>query len=150
MPMNDNASRVWFAGFVLVVFVSGLTVGVILTRSLAGPRPGPFGFPGRVARGGGGGMMMMRGPELRIDRLAETLDLNAQQRKDLDTLFQTRRDRLRTFRDEANKRFEDEQKEIRTQIEKILTTDQLKKFDELGREFGPGFGGGRGRGRKGR
>lgn len=148
--MNDNASRVWFAGFVLIVFVSGLGVGVILTRSLTAPRPAPFGFPGEGLRGGGRAMMM-RGPELRIDRLAETLGLNDSQRKDLDALFQTRRDRLRTFRDEANKRFEDEQKEIRAQIEKILTADQLKRFDELGRDFGTGFGGpGRGRGRKGR
>lgn len=148
--MNDNASRVWFAAFVLIVFVSGLAIGVILTRSLAPPAPGPFGFP--MAGGGrGAGGMTMRGPELRIDRLAERLALSDEQHKALEAVFQTRRDRLRQFRDEANTRFENEQKEIRAQIEKILTPEQLKQFDELGRGFGPGFGGpGRGRGRKNR
>lgn len=144
--MNDNRSRVWFAGFVLLIFVSGLALGVILTRLLA--RPAPFGFP---MMGGRGGNLMMRGPELRIDRLAESLGLNDRQRKEIDTLFELRRDRLRKFREEANSRFEAEQKEIRTQIEKILTPEQLKRFDELGRGFGPGFGpAGRGRGRRNR
>lgn len=145
--MNDSRSRVWFAGFVLLVFVSGLAVGVVLTRMLA--RPAPFAFPMMGGRGANIANMMMRGPELRIDRLAESLDLNDDQRKQLDTLFQLRRDRLRKFREEANGRFEAEQKEIRAQIEKILTPEQLKRFDEMGRGFGPGFGPpGRGRGWK--
>lgn len=142
--MNDNRARVWFAGFVLLVFVSGLALGVILTRLLA--RPEPFGFS---MMGGRGGDLMMRGPELRIDRLAESLGLTDSQRKEIDTVFELRRDRLRKFREEANGRFEAEQKEIRAQIEKILTPEQLKRFDEMGRGFGPGFGPlGRGKGRR--
>lgn len=142
MPTSDNASRFWFAGFVLLVFVSGLALGVILTRTL-GPRA-PFGPP--LIGGGRGGDMMLRGPELRIDRLADVLNLTDAQRKELEGVFELRRGRLRKFRDEANTRFEAEQKELRAQIEKILTPEQLKRFDELGR----GFGIGRGRGRKGR
>ncbi|MBI4477514.1 MAG: hypothetical protein HY654_10095, partial [Acidobacteria bacterium] len=57
-----------------------------------------------------------------------------------------RRGRLRKVRDEANTRFEAEQKELRAEIEKILSPELLKQVDELGR----GFGIGRGRGRKGR
>ncbi len=146
MPMNDSGSRVWFAVFVLLIFVSGLALGVVLTRTLA--QPGPFGLsPMMMGRGGDG--MMMRGPELRIDRLAESLGLNDSQRKELETVFQLRRERLRKFREEANSHFEAEQKEIRAQIEKILTSDQLKRFDEMGRGFGAGFGPlGRGRGRR--
>lgn len=144
--MNDSGSRVWFAVFVLIIFVSGLALGIVLTRTLA--RPGPFESP-MMGRAGGGNDMMMRGPELRIDRLAESLGLNDTQRKELEGVFQLRRERIRKFREEANGRFEAEQKEIRAQIEKILTADQLKRFDEMGRGFGAGFGPlGRGRGRR--
>ncbi len=148
--MNDKHRYVWFAVFVLAVFVVGVSGGALADRLLRPPAPAalqvrraPFGrAPGEPAR--------VR------HALASDLNLTADQQRQLDVIFATRREHILQIQGEMQNRFETEQREFRDEIAKILTPDQRKRFDEwLSREQLPGVrlqhrqgpGGGRGPGR---
>lgn len=140
--MTDLQSRVWFAGFVLLVFVSGLAGGILLDRLLVDRG---FDRPPGILRAGRGFDPWPRIDRLGLRRFADELDLTSDQRRRLETIFEARRGRLRAFREEVNTRFEQEQQELRAEVAKILTPEQLQRYDELMRA-GPGRGGRRGRG----
>ncbi len=143
--MNDKRRYIWFAVFVLVVFVVGAAGGVVTDRLL---RP-PAGGEGEVRPG-----------PLRVrHRLGVDLNLTADQQRQLDAIFAARRDRIAKIQDEMQARFMTEQKEFRDEIAKILTPDQRNRFEEwlshdqmpglrIPHRQGPGRGmGGPGRGR---
>ncbi len=151
--MNDKRRYIWFAVFVLVVFVVGAAGGVLADRLLR-PRA-PADPQGRRAAAG-------RGPAEpgRVrHQLSVDLNLTADQQKQLDAIFATRREHVQQLQSEMQARFETEQRDFRAEIAKILTPDQQKRFEEwLSREqvpglrlqhrpgMGPGRGMGRGRG----
>lgn len=139
--MSDNRVRLWFALFVLVVFVVGLAGGVVLDRSFgrrgsfdrASDRGGPRG-PMNVGPGGQGpGSGSRRGggppPAVLVERLARELDLTAEQRTKIEEVLTARRTRLETVQREVRERFDAEQRSLRDEIRKVLTPEQQEKFD---------------------
>jgi Spy/CpxP family protein refolding chaperone len=151
--MNDKHLRAWFVVFVVAVFMAGAGGGLILDRYIgladqrnprAGPRP--VGRPG--GPGPGAGVPMIR------HRLATDLDLTAEQQAKLDAILANRQKRIEQVQSEVRARFESEQREMREEIQKILTPEQRKKFEGWllrepmppGMMHVPGTGMGRGRG----
>jgi hypothetical protein len=121
--MVDRASRVWFAAFVLVIFVAGLAAGMAIDRVVGrrGPPPdaprafGPFARPL---------------PPPLVERLAADLDLTEAQRQEVHELLERRRSRLRALQGEVAGRFQQEQREFRTELRRILTADQATRLEE--------------------
>jgi Spy/CpxP family protein refolding chaperone len=126
--MNDRWTRIWFALFVLVVFVTGLAAGLLIDRSLGPAWPGTR--PPRFA-GGPGPMGRFPGPPppgFLVDRLAQDLSLTADQRAKVEKIFEGRRERLGEFQSQVRARYEQEQRELRAEVEKLLTPDQRQRF----------------------
>lgn len=133
----------WVALFVLVVFVSGLAAGIIVTRwspfGWFGPRFGPPPFVGREFSGPPGRGRLMQ-------RISERLDLTDQQEERLEQVFEARRERFRAEREAMRQRIETEEETFRSEIADILTPEQLETFnavivrldDERRRRPGPG------------
>jgi uncharacterized membrane protein len=149
-------SRLWFAAFVLVVFIMGAFSGVVLDRLWlmarsraafvqdAGVGLGPG--PGR--RGGGPGRVAIEG---QVTRLARQLELTDAQRGQLREILRRWNVRATELQGEARLEFIEAQAALRADIESILSADQLTQFRSLrgdaglGRRGGPPREGGRGR-----
>jgi len=115
------ARKLWFAVFVLVVFCLGAAAGVVADRyRVFGRRP--FGVAGS-----------MRGappkPSEIADRMSRELDLTADQRRQLEAVFQRNSDRLRQFRRETGAQFQALRTQIDSEISAILTPEQRVKFE---------------------
>ena len=148
--MSDNRVRIWFSLFVLVVFCVGVAGGVLLDRSVGrrayfnrafdrGVPRGPMDFgPGGPGPGSGPGGPRRGGPPPRmlVDRLANELDLTAEQRTKIEEVLTARRARLETVQREVRERFETEQNSLRDEIRKVLTPEQQQKFDKNEQERG--------------
>ena len=135
--------ELWVALFVLVIFVTGLAAGIVVTRwspfGWFGQRPGPAAFGGPVVPAALGRGRLM-------ERVSERLDLTEQQTESLEQVFEARRERLRAEREAIRRRIETEKETFRTEIADILTPEQLETFnaeivrldDERRRRTGPG------------
>ena len=135
--------ELWVALFVLVIFVTGLAAGIVVTRwspfGWFGQRPGPSAFGGPVVPAALGRGRLM-------ERVSERLDLTEQQTESLEQVFEARRERLRAEREAIRSRIETEKETFRTEIADILTPEQLETFnaeivrldDERRRRTGPG------------
>ncbi len=142
--MNDKHLRAWFVVFVVAVFLAGIGGGMILDRFLARPPAQPP--PGRRA-GLGGAPPPGGNAAVEVARLVSYLDLTDQQKTQLQAIFADRRQRIEQIRGEMQGRFDKEQRDFRETIEKILTPDQRRRFEEwLAREPLPGIRRGRGMG----
>ena len=118
--MTNTATRLWVAAFVVLVFVSGLSIGLAVSA-----RRGPCG-PGRIGlRPGPQGLVSER----IIDRLAGEADFTEDQRERLEALFTEREGRFRQFNREMRERFEAEQASLRDGVATILTPTQMEIFD---------------------
>ena len=126
--MSDNRIRVWFSLFVLVVFCLGLASGIVIGRRMVGPPASPFGpgFGGGFGRGRGGPP-----PERLVERLTSELQLNSEQRAQIDAILKSRRQRLDELQRDVRSRFDREQQELRDEIRKVLTPEQQQQFDKL-------------------
>lgn len=113
--------RLWLIVFVLCVFASGLATGLILSRWVltppTGARLGPPPDP--------------PAPAQIVARMRTNLDLTPQQEEQLLRLFEERRPRLAEFQQDVRARFERERQELRSELAKILTPQQLEKFDSI-------------------
>ena len=126
--MTNTATRLWVAAFVVLVFVSGLSIGLAVSA-----RRGPGG-PGRIGlRPGPPGLVSER----IIGRLAGEADFTEDQRERLEALFTEREGRFRQFNREMRERFEAEQASLRDGVATILTPTQMEIFDAARR---PGRG----------
>ena len=147
--------RVWLVTFVSLVFVIGVSAGVLIDRSWLihdgrGFRgPGPGGPDGRGPGGPGGpgrGLPPLIGPS---DRLIQDLDnelhLTADQRQKIQTILDAHRPQVREMQDEARKKFTDEQQKLQDEIAATLTGDQATHFRDLMARRPPEPGGGPGR-----
>lgn len=115
-------SRLWFAAFVLVVFVMGLAAGMAIDRftRFGAPQP-PF------ARGPLGG----RPPSAAflVDRVGRDLDLTADQRQQLGAVLQRNRERMQAFQATTREEFVNLRRQLDAEIRAILTPEQREKFD---------------------
>jgi hypothetical protein len=129
--MSDNRTRVWFSLFVLVVFCVGLSAGFVMGRHMPLPetRPGLFGDG---SRGRGPGFGPGRGgppPGILLDRLDRELQLTADQKRRVQTIFDERRTRLQAVQRDVLARAGQEQRELQAEIRKVLTPEQQQRFD---------------------
>src|SRR5512133_2104102 len=121
--MNDKHLRAWFIVFIIAVFLAGIGGGMIVDRLLGRP-------PGMGRRAGGPGGPPPGNPAVEMARLANFLDLTSEQKGQLEKIFAERRKRLDEIRGEMQARFNTEQQDFRATIEKILTPDQRKRFED--------------------
>jgi Spy/CpxP family protein refolding chaperone len=122
-------SRIWFAVFVLVVFLIGLATGVAINRfspygpaaprGLSGGRPGPR-------------------PALLADRMSRQLELNETQKQQLEEIFKRAAQRMEAFRRDSRQQFATLSRELDSEIEAVLTPEQREKFREMRRSRRPG------------
>jgi hypothetical protein len=142
--MNDKHLRIWFVVFVIAVFMGGVGGGMILDRYV-GPLPEAARMPGR--RAFGPASSPAPAPAMVMRRLVRDLNLTPEQQTQLDQIFADRRKRIEQIQGEVQARFDSEQRDLRAAIEKILTPEQRKRFqDWLAREPMPGIRRGPGRG----
>jgi hypothetical protein len=151
--------RVWLVTFVSLVFVIGVSAGVLVDRTwlIHDGRPfrsgpgGPGGPDGRGPGGPGGpgrGLPPLIGPS--SDRLIEDLDnelhLTAEQRQKIQSILEAHRPQVRALQDDARKKFTDEQQKLQDEIAATLTKDQATHFLDLmaRRPLDPGGPGRRG------
>ena len=163
-----NRTHVWFAAFVLIVFAGGIAAGVALDRSVwrVGRGPGGSGAGFRADRGPGGPGGPSRdggrdggsrgsgrdggrgdGPptEAFVRDLDQNLALSPDQEAKITAIIDASRPQMRALQEEASKKFADEQKSLHDAIVKVLTAEQVKKFEESSRgPFGFRWRGGRG------
>ena len=150
-------ARVWFSVFVLLVFVSGGATALLLHRYIdpafeAGAEEPPAPPEGRPGRGRASGPPPMVPKRFAAD-LARDLQLTDTQRQQLETILERGRERLDGFRDQVHARFEQERRQVNSEIEAILTPaqrDRFAQFQKRMRARRPPPPHGRGRGRDGR
>lgn len=123
--MTDTRTRLWIGLFVLVVFLAGLGAGIVAAPWLDRDGRAERGFrrDGLTPPGGSGRL---------VERMSNRLDLREEQTARLRTLFDARRDRVRTLRREMRERLATEQGSFRTAIADVLTPEQMATFE---REF---------------
>ena len=125
--MNSPSTRMWVGLFVLVVFVAGLAAGVAVRPwIMMGPRQARVGMP-RTAPPPGGPPARMT--ERLLDRIADDVDLTAEQDQQLREVFGRRQQRMRDINDEVRAQFETEQAQMNAEIAAILTPEQMEIFE---------------------
>ena len=124
-------SRVWFALFVLVIFLMGVGAGLTGARFL---RLGP-GFGHRGGPGGPGGRPPS--PAGIAERMKGELGLTADQQKQIEEAFRTGEDRLEGFRTRTRTEFDDLRRQLDADIEKVLTPEQFARYKTLRRPEPP-------------
>lgn len=70
-----------------------------------------------------------------IEKLERKLDLNAEQRAQLEAIFEAKRPQMKAIRSEMRPKLDAVRKETREEIRKILNPDQLVKYEELNRKM---------------
>jgi hypothetical protein len=127
--MAPSQRKLWFGVFVVVVIAIGFGGGVAADRYFAFRR-GPFAGRSGPPR-----------PVDIADRMSRELGLSADQRRQLEAVFESNGKRLEQFRAETRVQFESLRKQLDTEIRAILTPEQRAKFEEQRkhrqRRFGP-------------
>jgi hypothetical protein len=161
--------RVWIATFAALVFVIGAMAGVVVDRAWLLPPAGtargvnPPGFGRGMGPGGGSGMGLGRGggtlvqtPDQVIADLDSELKLSPDQKAAILKILDAWRPRVQELQNTARGQFVSAQEQLHAEIEKTLTAEQAKRFQELSARLldggrgprGGGMGPGRGRGRE--
>ncbi len=70
-----------------------------------------------------------------VERFNRALDLSDQQKPKVSAILETKRRKLDALRTEAHPRFEEIRRSAKEDIRKILTQDQLPKFEKLEAEW---------------
>ena len=124
--MTDMATRLWVAAFVVLVFVSGLSIGLAVSARMgAGDPANRFRGPGRSGfRPGPPGLVSER----IIGRLEGEPGFTEDQRERLEALFAERESRFRQFNREMRQRFEAEQASLRDGVAAILTPARCRSL----------------------
>jgi Spy/CpxP family protein refolding chaperone len=109
--------KLWFVVFVLVIIAIGFGGGVAADRYLMFGRRPFLGRPGPPK------------PSQIADRMSQELGLSAEQRTQLEAVFERNGDRLEAFRAQTRAQFEAIRKQLDSEISAILTPDQRARFD---------------------
>jgi len=70
-----------------------------------------------------------------IKKMERTLKLDAEQKKQIETLFETMQPRMKALREEMRPKFEAMREETRAEIRKILKPEQLPEFEKLNQKM---------------
>lgn len=129
--MTGAANRVWIVLCIVLVFVSGLSIGIAGT-ALIGPHMWAASGRGPLRPGVSGERRLLAAERI-LDRLERDPDFTPAQRERLESLFAERTQRLRTFNQEMRSRFAAEQESLRGALADVLTPRQMAIFDETRR-----------------
>jgi Spy/CpxP family protein refolding chaperone len=120
--MAFTRSSIWFAVFVLVVFLMGLATGITIDR---------FASPARRPTRAVGGIGAGPRPAVLADRMSRELDLSDAQKQQLEEIFKRAAGRLETFRRDSRQEFGALSRELDAEIEAVLTPEQREKFRQM-------------------
>ena len=118
----------------LVTFAAGFVVGAVVDRFMLAHH-GPRRMPPMAVHA-------------MIGRLDHHLDLTREQRAEIEKILQRRHQRMMQLTEEVRPRIGQEIAQTNAEIERILTPEQRRKFDDVKIRLGPMMHHG-GRGRKG-
>jgi len=130
--MTNTATRFWVAAFVVLVFVSGVSIGLGLDPWM-GARAPADGSRGPARSGFRTGSMGPVSARI-IGRLQGEPDFTTEQRERLEELFAERQGRFLQFNRDMRERFEAEQASLRNDVAAILTPAQMESFETARRE----------------
>jgi Spy/CpxP family protein refolding chaperone len=121
--------RAWLATFVALVLLIGVSAGVLIDRVwLVRPRPpGALLIGGPLGPGGPGGPA----PPQLVDQLDRRLHLTPEQRRQILSILETHRPRVRQLLTDARDRFVAEQDALMAEINAVLTPEQATRLREL-------------------
>ena len=116
----DNTSRnKWqVRGFALVIFLLGLTSGIMMVNAYHWVR----------ARSS---------PADRFEQLATRLQLNADQKTKVQQIFTDTRQQLQSLRKESEPRVNDIRQQTDQKLQQVLTPEQWQKFQQMRDEMRP-------------
>ncbi|NOR15121.1 MAG: hypothetical protein GQ544_05415, partial [Candidatus Aminicenantes bacterium] len=122
-----NNYKFWIALSFLAIFAAGIVSGVILERHLLDQKPGREHRTSRM----GPRDSSREGGNRFLDRMAEELDLTAEQKQQMQDLFKNNEERIKQLHSDMA----DQLRALRTQfmeeIKSVLTEEQVKKFDAM-------------------
>jgi hypothetical protein len=130
--VNAKWTRLWFALFVVMIFLAGIATGMVIDRRFGPPPPQTLAGRG-PGRGMGAGLGLRGGAppaHALVERLSTDLKLNTDQKTKLEKILTDRRTRMEQFNRDVRTRFETEQQELRSEIRTLLSPGQQKQFDE--------------------
>jgi Spy/CpxP family protein refolding chaperone len=117
----------WISILSALMLLTGILLGVAMDRLLFNPAPPPYVPPWTMGR-----WMSPRAGERALGRMSSRLGLNDDQKSKMREIFRRYRPRLRqTFIEGGD--FAAVRREMRAEIAKVLTPEQLQKFDEMNR-----------------
>jgi Spy/CpxP family protein refolding chaperone len=134
-----SRQKIWFALFVLVIFVMGFGSGVATSRffRFGGPfghGPGGPGGPHGRGPGGPGGPGGPPSSARIAEGMARDLQLTPDQQKHVEAAFERGAERLEKFRTTTREQFDALRKQLDDDIESVLTPEQRIKHQTLRRE----------------
>ena len=132
---RSRTSTIVIASLVLVVtFAAGFVVGAVADRYML-LHHGPRRIPPMAVHA-------------MIGRLDHHLDLSREQRAQIEKILERRHQRMMKLTEEVRPRIGQEIEQTNAEIERVLTPEQRRKFDDVKIRLGPMMHP-RGRGRKG-
>jgi hypothetical protein len=114
------ARRVWFAAFILLVFILGLGSGVIVRPYLEQaathwlPPPSPTAM---------------------VAMFTKRLDLTPTQQRQVEQILEARRQTFGTFSEDIRQRIDAERDRTLAEIEQVLTPEQRVRFQAMNQEM---------------
>jgi hypothetical protein len=113
--MDYTAKNKWLVrGAAVIIFVLGFTAGILALNVYRG-----------WARGAGSGREGM------FEQMSTRLQLNAEQKRKVQQVFNDTREQLRALRKESQPRVNDIRQQTDQRLQQILTTDQWQRFQQM-------------------
>jgi Spy/CpxP family protein refolding chaperone len=107
----------WLVAALVLVFLAGAVIGVFLDRSVL------------FRRGGEARRRPSHFPSLEI--MARELNLSADQQAQIKEIFERNEVRFRELRGDIRKHLDDIRKQLKDEIDKVLTSEQINKFQKM-------------------
>jgi len=147
--------RAWLVTFMALIFMIGLSAGVLVDRTLLDQRPdrpSRGDVRGGGERRGGPGPIGLYGPlgpppDRYVAELARQLELTDAQRERILAILDEQRPRIQQLQDDARVEFVAAQQALFAAIAAELTPEQTAAFEQLTARQRSGGRGNRGRGR---
>lgn len=112
----------------IVLFTTSLVLSFALGGTLGYFAPHPYSLREDRGPGGPGGREMKK---KMLERMSQTLELTEDQKQKVREIFESHEPQMRQLHELAKPKFEAIRNATRAEIRKILTPEQLVKFEEL-------------------
>ncbi len=118
-----NNYKFWIALSFLAIFAAGIVSGVILERHLLDQKPRREHRTSREGSREGGNRF--------LDRMAEELDLTAEQKQHMQDLFKNNEERIKQLHSDMDDQLRALRAQFVEEIKSVLTEEQVQKFDAM-------------------